>query len=264
MLLYRIPAVLIALTLHEMAHGYVALRCGDPTAQMMGRLSFNPLRHLDPIGTVFMLLFGFGWARPVPVNPRNFRRFRRDDFLVSIAGITVNLLLFLATTVVMVGVNQLIFSPDMWRQGYPLLTPREFLSFDGANFGNIMLGADYLFVHHVRDNLYSAVDLSYLSAYIRFPWLLYLQRFFMIFSMINLGLAVFNLLPIPPLDGYRLVNDALAKGRLNIPYNVVRGLGFAFMLLCFFTSIVSNLIGTVIYFVQGRLVGALLWIFGVA
>ena len=72
-LLYRVPAVLIALTLHELAHGYVALRCGDPTAQMMGRLSFNPLRHLDPVGTAFMLLFGFGWARPVPVNPRNFK-----------------------------------------------------------------------------------------------------------------------------------------------------------------------------------------------
>ena len=122
MLLYRIPAVLIALTLHELAHGYVALRCGDPTAQMMGRLSFNPLRHLDPIGAVFMLLFGFGWARPVPVNPRNFKRFRLDDFLVSIAGITVNLLLFLFTTVVMVGLNRLIFSPEMWQLGLPLLT----------------------------------------------------------------------------------------------------------------------------------------------
>ena len=93
-LLYRVPAVLIALTLHELAHGYVALRCGDPTAQMMGRLSFNPLRHLDPVGMAFMLLFGFGWARPVPVNPRNFKHFRRDDLLVSIAGVAMNLILF--------------------------------------------------------------------------------------------------------------------------------------------------------------------------
>ena len=100
-LLYRVPAVLIALTLHELAHGYVALRCGDPTAQMLGRLTFNPLRHLDPIGTLFMFLFGFGWARPVPVNPRNFKRFRRDDFLVSAAGVTVNFLLPLKMSVPM-------------------------------------------------------------------------------------------------------------------------------------------------------------------
>ena len=88
-----IPA-LVCITLHELAHGYVALRCGDPTAQMMGRLSFNPLRHLNLFGTICMFLFGVGWANPVPVNPRNFRSFRRDDFLVSIAGIVTNLLLY--------------------------------------------------------------------------------------------------------------------------------------------------------------------------
>ena len=262
MLLYRIPAVLIALTLHELAHGYVALRCGDPTAQMMGRLSFNPLRHLDPIGAVFMLLFGFGWARPVPVNPRNFRRFRLDDFLVSIAGITVNLLLFLFTTVVMVGLNRLIFSPEMWQLGLPLLTPREFLAFDGVNFGNILTGEDYFFVQHVSGNMYNAIDASALAEYIRYPWLLYLQRFFMIFSMINLSLAVFNFLPIPPLDGYHVFNDVLARGKLQIPYKVIRFLTIALMLLCFFTNIISNLIGTVIYFLQGHLVNGLLWLFG--
>ena len=85
-LLYQIPAVLIALTLHELAHGYAALKCGDPTAQMMGRLSFNPLRHLDPMGTLFMFLFGFGWAKPVPVDPRNFKKPKLGMALVALMG----------------------------------------------------------------------------------------------------------------------------------------------------------------------------------
>lgn len=96
--LYLAGTVLLSLILHEVAHGYVALRCGDPTAKWMGRLTLDPRKHLDPIGTACMLLLGFGWAKPVPVNPRNFKNYRRDDFLVSIAGITVNLTLFIFCT----------------------------------------------------------------------------------------------------------------------------------------------------------------------
>ena len=66
-------AILLSLILHECAHGYVALKCGDPTAKYMGRLTLDPRKHLDPMGTVFMVLLGFGWAKPVPVNPRNYR-----------------------------------------------------------------------------------------------------------------------------------------------------------------------------------------------
>ena len=88
-------ALLFSLILHECAHGWVAWRCGDPTAKMMGRLSLDPRKHLDPIGTLFMVLFGFGWAIPVPVNPRNFRHYRRDNILVSAAGICMNMLLFI-------------------------------------------------------------------------------------------------------------------------------------------------------------------------
>ena len=98
-LLYRVPAMLIALVLHEWAHGFVAYKLGDPTAKQMGRLSLNPLRHLDPVGTILMFFVGFGYAKPVPVNPYNFKGDRnKDDFLVSIAGITVNLILFVLFT----------------------------------------------------------------------------------------------------------------------------------------------------------------------
>ena len=69
-LLYRVPAMLIALVLHEWAHGFVAYKLGDPTAKQMGRLSLNPLRHLDPLGTALRFLVGFGWAKPVPIDPR--------------------------------------------------------------------------------------------------------------------------------------------------------------------------------------------------
>ena len=83
-LLPMIPAILPALILHEAAHGYIAYRLGDPTAKLMGRLSLNPLKHLDLWGTICMFVIGLGWARPVPVDPRFFKHKRRDIFLVSI------------------------------------------------------------------------------------------------------------------------------------------------------------------------------------
>lgn len=94
--LYALPCVLIAITFHEAAHGYVAYKLGDPTAKSLGRLTLNPLKHLDPIGALCMLLFHFGWAKPVPVNPRYFKKPRRDMALVAIAGPITNILLALA------------------------------------------------------------------------------------------------------------------------------------------------------------------------
>ena len=90
---FYIIAVLSALILHEVAHGLVALWCGDPSAKYAGRLSLNPAKHLDGLGTVCFLLFGFGWAIPVPVNPNNFKHRRWGCVLVSLAGIITNLLL---------------------------------------------------------------------------------------------------------------------------------------------------------------------------
>ncbi len=86
-------AILSALILHEVAHGLVALWCGDPSAKYAGRLTLNPAKHLDGLGTLCFLLFGFGWAVPVPVNPQNFKNRRLGCVLVSLAGIMVNLLL---------------------------------------------------------------------------------------------------------------------------------------------------------------------------
>ena len=258
LLLYRIPAILIALTLHELAHGYVALRCGDPTAQMMGRLSFNPLRHLDPIGTLFMLLFGFGWARPVPVNPRNFKNFRRDDLLVSIAGVVTNFCLFFLSMLIMVLTTTLLFTPDLWQVG-ELTTYRDFLRFDGWNFYTILYGSNLLYVKEAGEYVYYQDSLT---SFLRTPWLLYVQRFLMFFAQLNLGLAVFNLLPIPPLDGYHVFNDILLRGRLHIPANVMRIIMIGMLAAFYFTSFFSTIVSRVVYFVQGGVVDLLLAVFG--
>ena len=288
-LLYQIPAILIALTLHELSHGYVAYRCGDPTAQMMGRLSFNPLKHLDPIGTLCMIFFKFGWAKPVPVNPRNFRHFRRDDLLVSLAGITMNFCLFFMTMLLLTGVNQLLWKPELWTLG-SLTTPREFLSFQGMNFNSVLNGETTIIVEdatqYIRSvngnsvymslltpsqfqNMSIATDgagtyyfmVQNLTDYLRSPWLIYVQRFLMYFALINLSLAVFNLIPFPPLDGYRVVNDVFLRGKLHIPARVMNLIMIGMMVL-FFTGFFTTIINTAVTFVQGGVLSAILWVFG--
>lgn len=121
-LLIVLPVLIFSIVLHEVAHGWVARQQGDPTAAMLGRLTLNPIPHIDPVGSILVpvllsLAPGgliFGWAKPVPVNPRNFRDFKRGDILVSLAGVFVNLLLAIAFTVVMAISEWLLrLAPDM-------------------------------------------------------------------------------------------------------------------------------------------------------
>lgn len=149
-----VPA-LLAVTFHEVAHGYAADRCGDPTARLLGRLTINPLRHLDPIGTLALLLLGFGWARAVPVNPGNLRRTRQDMILVALAGPGANLILA-------------IFCALCLRWGAALVGP------DAA----------------AGEALSFSEPISLMAAFGLY---------------INVILALFNLLPIPPLDGGRIL-----------------------------------------------------------
>ena len=241
---YLAVTVLISLILHECAHGYVAWRCGDPTARMMGRLSLDPRKHLDPIGTVCMLLLGFGWAKPVPVNPRNFRNIRRDDFLVSIAGIVTNFALFLICVALSVGVNGIMFD-------------REFL----AEFGKTeaLVSPYYTGGYSIMEGTASDA----LIACMNVPALRYVQRFLMMMAQINLSLAIFNLLPIPPLDGYHLFNDILFRGKLHIPAKVMQGISLAFMAVLIFTPYISDALGFVRDFIQDGMIKGILWIFGV-
>jgi Zn-dependent protease len=152
-LLYVLPAIIIGLTVHEFAHAYAAYRLGDPTARNLGRMTLNPLAHIDPIGFLMLLVVGFGWAKPVPVNPRNFKHFKRDDIIVSLAGIFTNLLTaFLFSFVYVAGVLK-------WGLG----TNEAFTSIFGS------------------------------------------------FITINLALAIFNLIPISPLDGSHVLEALLIR-----------------------------------------------------
>lgn len=154
-LLFVIPCVLIALTVHEVAHGYMAFRLGDPTARNLGRLTLNPLKHLDPIGTICMIFFHFGWARPVPVNSRYFKKPRRDMALTSAAGPVSNFI----------------------------------MAFLGALVYAILYT---IFASHPVSNNF--------AAYIQIAALQLLQYF----HILNLSLGLFNLIPVPPLDGSRI------------------------------------------------------------
>ena len=98
--LINLPGLLIAIVFHELAHGYTAYLLGDNTAKREGRLSFNPIKHIDPVGFIFMLVFRFGWAKPVPINPMNFKHRKRDTFLVSIAGVVTNFILALLSALI--------------------------------------------------------------------------------------------------------------------------------------------------------------------
>ncbi len=99
--LFTIATVLIAVTVHEFAHAWAAHKLGDPTAKIAGRLSLNPLKHLDPLGAILFLLTGFGWAKPVPINPKNFEDFQKDAALVALSGPLSNLLLAAAIALIL-------------------------------------------------------------------------------------------------------------------------------------------------------------------
>ena len=235
-LLYFSVAILATLILHEVAHGYVAYRCGDPTAKMLGRLSLDPRKHLDPIGTACLVLLGFGWAKPVPVNPRNFDNLRRDDFLVSIAGVTVNFTLFLLSLSLAVFINGQLWQPEViaYNGG-----ARAFLSSDGIGYRILLSGSGGSF-----------------TEFMQHPWLQHVQRFLLLFSSMNLGVAVFNLLPIPPLDGFHVLNDLVLKGKLTLNqqyFNIAR---VALLALCF-----TGVLGRILSVVTGAIEGGVLTVF---
>ena len=260
-MLYRAPAVLIALTLHELSHGYVAYLCGDNTARDMGRLTLNPFRHLSPIGTLMMFTVGMGWAKPVPVNPRNFRHGRRDDLLVSAAGVTMNFFLFALATLLMVAVNEKLWMPEVFRLSRPLTTRTDFLSFSGTNFMQIMQNSNYIWVEATGDGYYNVLNAA---QYMQTPWLIHVQRFLYQFAFCNLGMCVFNLLPFPPLDGFHVFNDILLRGRLQLNAQAFRLSMLALLVLMNATDIFSRLISAVTHFIQGGVLRFFLALFGLS
>ena len=153
-------AVLITLTIHEYSHGYAAYKLGDETAKSSGRLTLNPIAHLDPFGAICMVLFHFGWAKPVPIDPRNFKKPKRDFAITALAGPLSNLVAAL-------------LSAFLYLCAYAVL-----IKIDYKNDFLLALAQNTL-------------------------------DFIYIFHAVNIGIAIFNLIPVPPLDGSRILNVIL-------------------------------------------------------
>jgi Zn-dependent protease len=167
-LLLLAPPILLALTFHEYAHGYVANKYGDDTAKRMGRLTLNPLAHLDPLGTIMIFLVHFGWAKPVPVNPYRLRDPKKDMLKISVAGPLANMLLALMSGILL----RVIFAS---------------------------VGAPYQ--HSIIALLIFMVVMS---------------------LQINLALAIFNVLPIAPLDGSKILFGLLPAKYEKVIYFLER------------------------------------------
>ena len=199
--------LLFAITVHEASHGWMALQRGDPTAYSLGRITLNPLAHIDPMGTIILPLIlvvmgvpPFGWAKPVPVNPYNFRNPRRDNLLVSAAGPFSNLTV---AFIAFAGIQILkLINPNM-------LAGR-------AGFFNLGTG-------------------------------LFLILYYTI--LINVILAIFNLIPIPPLDGSGVLTGLLSEEAAQ-KYEQIRPYGFFILIILIFTGIIGRILGLIVSIVD--------------
>ena len=199
-LLATAAILFLILPLHEYAHGLVAYKLGDQTAKRYGRLTLNPLASLDPMGTLGIVLFGIGWAKPVPVNPLNFRNPKRDMAITALAGPVSNIL----------------------------------AAFVGAFLYNLL----FCFAAVIPGNV-----------------LIVLNVFFYYYISINLSLAVFNLLPAPPLDGSRIVAAFLPNRMAYQYYRYER-----YIVLILFALLFIGALDPVLSFLHGHFWNAVMWL----
>ncbi|MFH0823885.1 MAG: site-2 protease family protein [Pseudomonadota bacterium] len=194
-----VPGFLLAVTVHEFAHGYVAYRLGDPTAKNAGRLTFNPIPHIDPLGAIALVFTQMiGWAKPVPVDMRNLRNPLRDMVWISVAGPASNMIAAVGLTVVM----------------------------------HLIMTAGHA----------GLINQSVAAVVIPFYSMLWIA------VQVNVGLAIFNLLPVPPLDGSKILEGFLPR---NIAYQMLQyeQYGFFILLALIFFGIANQIIGPPIRFV---------------
>lgn len=251
--LLALPGRLLALSAHEAAHAWVADRCGDPTARLNGRVTLNPLKHIDPLGSFMMIVVGLGWAKPVPVNPLNYRNYRKDDLKVSVAGVTMNLILFVIGCIVMylfailalaqlpVAENLYATSAEMFRtvaSGQPVFVSGEYY-------------------YSIREMMHYGTGLSDLLIAPVFGQMAgYIYQMLAYFVGTNLMLAAFNLIPLPPLDGYHALNDLLLRRPLFASPKS-QAIGNALLYIGVFTGVLTDLLGHVYEAVLGGAGGAM-------
>jgi len=210
-LIYLVPVMLVSFTVHEVAHAYCSYKLGDPTAKNMGRLTLNPLKHLDILGTIMLLLFGFGWAKPVPINPLYYDDRKRGTMLVSIAGPLSNILM------------ALVFS-------FPM-------AYFGFDFGIIS-----------AKELFSVENIIFAESFLPEIVVFNLSRFFYI---ININLAVFNILPVPPLDGSKILAGILPSNQYFKLLQYERYIGALFFILLFiYPNIIYKIMSPIIWLIE--------------
>ena len=189
-MLYRVPVILIAFTVHELSHGFVAYLLGDDTAKKAGRLSLNPIRHIDPVGALMLIVMRFGWAKPVPINPSKFKKKKFGIIMTSLAGPFSNLILAILTVV-----------------PFSLI----YLNY-GSRYASGSGGI-------------SEIAITFLFQFI----------------LVNISLGIFNLIPIPPLDGSKVLFSLLPD---RIYFNYVlryERYGMFLLLLLSFTGLLSRI-----------------------
>lgn len=189
-----LPGIIIGITFHEAAHGYVSHWLGDPTPKNQGRLSLNPLSHIDPMGFIALLLVGFGWGKPVMIDPRYYKNPKRDELLVSLAGVTTNLIIAIIFAVIQI------------------LLIEAGIAYSLGSTWNI---------------------LNLMIQYVVF---------------VNLVLMCFNLLPIPPLDGFSVITQLFDLRRYDWYYKLYSNGFFILMALVFIGALDGFLDKSVTFF----------------
>lgn len=195
-----LPAILIGLSFHEFAHAYAAVRLGDPTPKFQKRVTLNPIAHIDIFGFLALIFIGFGWGKPVEINPNNFKNIRRDSLIVDVAGVTVNLIL----SIIFAGVLRLL-----------VVYQYDFLS---TSLGSLVT-----------------------------------QMIFAIIT-INIVLMIFNLLPIPPLDGFGILTEIFNLREKEFYYQIYDK-GFVILLLLLIFNITGLVLVPAVEFVYSLVMG---------
>lgn len=199
-----LPGIIIGLSFHEFAHGYVSHKLGDPTPEMQGRLTINPAAHIDPFGFVALIFAGFGWGVPVQIDPRYYKNRRRGELMVGLAGVTMNLIIAVVFCFIIKGVF--------------LLNP----PFLAGTLGQVLI-----------DILLSVVS-------------------------INVVLMVFNLLPVPPLDGFGIVTQIFKLDKYDWYYTVYNN-GFPILMVLIILNVTGRVLTPIVSTVMSFLVNTIIF-----